>query len=91
MLMGIATRLTSDPTIKGVTDQGTLNMVCLGEFNDPKMGHRIAYCGEGKMKRKDFGMSFSMMVDGKFVVGDEVQILLEGEVIEKQPEASAHA
>jgi polyisoprenoid-binding protein YceI len=65
--MGIATRLTSDPTIKGVTDLGTLNMVRLGEFNEPKIGHRVAYRGESKINRKDFGMSFNAILDGKFV------------------------
>ncbi|MGO8947765.1 MAG: hypothetical protein ACLQUY_08900, partial [Ktedonobacterales bacterium] len=62
-----------------------------GEFNDPQMGHRIAYSGEGKINRKDFGMTFSAMLDGKWIVSDEIQISLEGELIEKpdeQPQAS---
>lgn len=78
--------LTGDLTIKGVTKPVTLNMTRLGEFNDPMMGHRIAYSGEGKVNRKDFGMNFNPVLDGKFVVSDEIQILLEGEIIEKQPE-----
>ena len=78
--------LTGDLTIKGVTKPVTLSMVRLGEFNDPMMGHRIAYSGEGKVNRKDFGMNFNPVLDGKFVVSDEIQILLEGEIIEKQPE-----
>jgi polyisoprenoid-binding protein YceI len=55
------------------------------------MGHRIAYSGQGKINRKDFGMTFSMMLDGKFIVSDEVQLLLEGELVEKQPEQSRGA
>lgn len=77
--------LTGDLTIKGVTKPVTLNMARLGEFNDPMMGHRIAYSGEGRVNRKDFGMNFNPVLDGKFVVSDEIQILLEGEIIEKQP------
>jgi polyisoprenoid-binding protein YceI len=50
------------------------------------MGHRIGYSGEGQINRKDFGMSFSPMLDGKFVVSNEVQILIEGELIERQQE-----
>jgi polyisoprenoid-binding protein YceI len=79
-------RLTGDLTIKGVTKPVTLDMVRYGEFNDPMMGHRIAYSGETKINRKDFGMNFNPMLDGKFVVSDEIQILLEGEILEKKPE-----
>ncbi len=77
--------MTGDLTIKGVTLPVTLNMVKYGEFNDPRMGHRIAYSGEGKINRKDFGMTFNMLLDGKWMVSDEVQLLLEGELVEKKP------
>src|SRR5690242_15968724 len=60
--------VTGDLTIKGVTKPTTLNMVRLGEFNDPMMGHRIGYSGETKINRKDFGMNFNPVLDGKFVV-----------------------
>jgi polyisoprenoid-binding protein YceI len=75
--------LTGDLTIKGVTHPVTFNMTMLGEFSDPHMGHRFGYSGEGKINRKDFDMSFSPMLDGKLIVSDEVQISLEGEVVEK--------
>ncbi len=78
--------MTGDLTLKGVTHPITLNMTRLGEFNAPMMGHRFAYSGEGKINRKDFGMSFSAMLDGKLVVSDEIQIHLEGEIVEKKPE-----
>ncbi len=78
--------LTGDLTIKGVTRPVTLNMNRLGEFNDPMMGHRIGYSGETKINRKDFGMNFNPVLDGKFVVSDEIQISLEGELVEKKPE-----
>jgi polyisoprenoid-binding protein YceI len=74
--------VTGDLTIKGVTKPITLNVVKYGEFNDPNMGHRIGYAAEGKVNRKDFGMSFSMMLDGKFIVSDEIQINIEGELVE---------
>lgn len=78
--------MAGDLTIKGATNPVTLNMTRLGEFNDPMMGHRFAYSGEGTISRKDFGMSFSMMLDGKLIVSDEIKILLEGEIVEKKPE-----
>ncbi|MGH7765097.1 MAG: YceI family protein, partial [Candidatus Dormibacteraceae bacterium] len=60
----------------------TLYAVNYGEFNDPNMGHRYGYSAETEIKRKDFGMSFDMMLDGKFIVSNEIKIHIEGEVVE---------
>jgi polyisoprenoid-binding protein YceI len=80
--------VTGDLTIKGVTKPVTLTLSRLGEFNDPAMGHRIGYSGSTKINRKDFGMSFNPILDGKFVVSDEITISLEGELVEQQPAAT---
>jgi polyisoprenoid-binding protein YceI len=77
-------KLTGDLTIKGVTHPVTLDGIVYGEFNDPMMGHRVGYSAEGVINRKDFGMSFSMMLDGKYIVSDEVQISIEGEIVEQK-------
>jgi len=74
--------LTGDLTIKGTTKPVTLKVVKYGEFNDPNMGHRIGYAAETTINRKDFGMQFDMMLDGKFIVSNEIQINIEGEVVE---------
>jgi polyisoprenoid-binding protein YceI len=74
--------MAGDLTIKGITRPVTLKVVKYGEFNDPMMGHRIAYAAETKINRKDFGMEFDMMLDGKFIVSHEIQINIEGEVVE---------
>jgi polyisoprenoid-binding protein YceI len=81
--------MTGDLTIKGNTRPVTLNVVKYGEFNDPMMGHRIGYSAEGRINRKDFGLTFNMMLDGKWVVSDEVQIMIEGEFVEQKQEQSA--
>src|SRR2546427_7167501 len=81
--------LTGDLTIKGVTHPVTLNVVKYGEFNDPMMGHRIGYAAETKINRKDFGMSFDAMLDGKFIVSNEVQINIEGEFVEVEAKEPA--
>src|SRR5579864_3788358 len=81
--------MTGDLTIKGNTRPVTLTVVKYGEFNDPMMGHRIGYSAEGKINRKDFGMTFDMMLDGRFIVSNEVQVLIEGEFVEKKQEQSA--
>ena len=80
--------LAGDLTIKGNTRSVTLDVTRYGEFNDPQMmGHRIAYGAQTKINRKDFGLTFNMMLDGKFVVSDEIQITIEGEIVE-QPDST---
>jgi polyisoprenoid-binding protein YceI len=79
--------LNGDLTIKGVTRPLALEVTKYGEFNDPMMGHRIAYSGHGQINRKDFGLTFNMMLDGRFVVSDEIQIMIEGELVEQKEPA----
>jgi polyisoprenoid-binding protein YceI len=83
--------MTGDLTIKGTTRPVKLDLVRYGEFNDPMMGHRIGYSAEGKINRKDFGMTFSMMLDGKWIVSEEIQLMIEGEIVEQKPEQTAGA
>jgi polyisoprenoid-binding protein YceI len=54
-----------------------------GEFNDPRMGHRISYGAETKINRKDFGMNFNAVLDGRWVVSEVIEILIEGELVER--------
>jgi polyisoprenoid-binding protein YceI len=82
-------KLTGDLTIKETTHPVVLDVVRYGEFNDPgMMGHRIAYGATTKINRKDFGLSFTMILDGRMVVSEEIQITIEGELVE-QKEAAA--
>jgi polyisoprenoid-binding protein YceI len=83
--------VTGDLTIKDVTKQVTLALTRLGEFNDPAMGHRIGYSGSTKINRTDFGMSFNPILDGKFVVSDEITIAIEGELVEQADVVPAEA
>ena len=76
--------MTGDLTIKGNTRPVTLAVVKYGEFNDPMMGHRIGYSAETQINRKDFGLTFNVMLDGKWIVSDEVQIFIEGEFVEQK-------
>jgi polyisoprenoid-binding protein YceI len=81
--------MTGDLTIKGITHPVTLNVVKYGEFSDPMMGHRIGYAAETKVNRKDFGMAFDMMLDGKLIVSHQVQINIEGELVEVEAKEPA--
>ena len=82
-------RLIGDLTVKGITNPVTLAVQRYGELNDPRMGHRIAYSAEGEINRKEFGLTVNMMADGKWVVGDEVKITIELEILEVKEEAAA--
>ncbi len=83
-------KLTGDLTIKGTTRKVTLDVVRYGEFNDPQMmGHRISYGATTKINRKDFGLSFNMVLDGRMVVSEDIQIVIEGELVEQPVEAEA--
>jgi len=82
--------LTGDLTIKGTTHPVTLDVTKYGEFNDAgMMGHRIAYGATTKINRKDFGLSFNAILDGRFVVSEEIQISIEGELVEQTEAAEA--
>jgi hypothetical protein len=55
------------------------------------MGHRIAYGATTKINRKEFGLSFNAILDGRIVVSDEIQITIEGELVEQPAEAGRRA
>jgi polyisoprenoid-binding protein YceI len=81
--------LTGDLTIKGNTRPVSLDVTRYGEFNDPgMMGHRIAYAATTKINRKDYGLSFNAILDGRLVVGEDIQIQIEGELVEQKEEAA---
>jgi len=81
--------MTGDLTIKGNTRPVTLAVVNYGEFNDPNMGHRIGYGAETQILRKDFGLNVDMLMDGRLVVGSEIQITIQGELVEANVPAAA--
>ena len=82
--------LTGDLTIKGNTKSVTLQLQRYGEMNDERMGHRVAFSAEGEINRHDFGMEFDMFADNRMVVGQEIKIFIETEVVEvKAPVAAA--
>ena len=75
-------------TIKGNAHPVTLAVVRYGEFNDQgMMGHRIAYSATTKINRKDFGLSFNAVLDGRLVVSEDIHIQIECELVEREESA----
>jgi len=82
--------LTGDLTIRGNTRPVSLDVTKYGEFNDPgMMGHRISYGAQTKINRKEFGLSFNAILDGRLVVSEEIQIATEGDLVEQKEDAAA--
>ena len=74
-----------DLTIRGETKELTLVGTFNGVAKDPWGNTRAGFTAEGTLNRKDFGMQFSKMLDnGGLMVGDEVKLLLEIEVIQEK-------
>jgi polyisoprenoid-binding protein YceI len=81
--------MTGDLTIKGNTRPVTLTLVNHGEFTDPMVGHRVGYGAETQILRKDFGLNVDTVMDGRLVLGNEIQISIEGELVEAAEELAA--
>ena len=75
-------KLTGDLTIHGVTRPITLDVTYEGRGKDPWGGERIGYAATGKIKRSDFGLMWNAALEtGGFLVGDEVKISLDIELV----------
>jgi polyisoprenoid-binding protein YceI len=83
--------VTGDLTIKGITRSVALNMHHHGEVNDERLGHRVAFNVEGQINRKEFGMDFDMLADNRLVVGHEIKLYVEVEVVEVADQTVAAA
>jgi len=79
--------VTGDLTIKGVTKPVKLTGEMVGKVKDPYGNTRAGFTAKGKINRKDFGVNFNALLEtGGLVVGDEVDLLLEIEGIERKGE-----
>lgn len=68
-----------DLTIKGVTKPIALSGAMNGPIKDMEGKKRVGFRAEGKINRKDYGVSFHKVLEtgGGLVVDDEVQIILD--------------
>lgn len=83
--------VVGDLTIHGVTREVTLAVSEItGEHNDPWGNTRIGGSASTKIKRSDFGMVWNAAIEaGGVLVGDEVKIQLEVELIKQVAAAAA--
>lgn len=79
--------VTGDLTIRGVTKSTVLKAEMLGSTNDPMLGNRIGFQATTRINRKDFGVNWNKTLDnGGLLVGEDVQIDIGVEAVEKKPE-----
>ncbi len=77
--------VTGDLTMHGVTQSIVLEVEeFTGEVSDPWGNTRRGLTASGKIDRQDFGLTWSKTLDGGgLVVGDEVRIILEVELVKE--------
>jgi polyisoprenoid-binding protein YceI len=82
-------KLVGDLTIHGVTKEVTLDIEGpTPAIKDPWGNVRAGVTGSTKINRKDFGLVWNALTEtGGLVVGDEVKITIEAELIQKSPAA----
>jgi polyisoprenoid-binding protein YceI len=82
-------KVIGDLTIRGVTKQVTFEVEGpTAPVKDPWGNIRAGVAASAKINRKDFGVAFNALTEtGGLVVGDEVKITVEAELIQQAPTA----
>jgi polyisoprenoid-binding protein YceI len=82
-------KLTGDLTIRGVTKEVTFDVEGpTASVKDPWGSIRAGVTASAKINRKDFGVAWNALTEtGGVVVGDEVKITVEAELIQQAPVA----
>ena len=82
-------KLTGDLTIRGVTKPVTVKVHFGGIVVDPYGQTKAGFEVEGKISRKEFGLVWNAMTEaGQVVVGDEIKLLSEIQLI-RQTQATS--
>ena len=80
-------RLTGDLTIRGITKPITLNVEFGGAVVDPYGQSKAGFTVQGKISRKEFGLTWSAVTEaGQVVVSDEIRIQAEVQLIQQPAE-----
>ena len=82
-------KVAGDLTIRGVTKEVTFDVEGpTPPVKDPWGNIRTGITASTKINRKDFGVAFNALTEtGAVVVGDEVKITIEAELIQQAPAA----
>ena len=78
-------KLHGDLTIRGITKPVTVNVDLAGIVVDPYGQTKAGFTVNGKISRKEFGLTWSAVTEaGNVVVGDEIKVLGEIQLVKQQ-------
>jgi polyisoprenoid-binding protein YceI len=78
-------KLAGDLTIHGVTREVVLDVESQGRTQDPWGNERSGFSAATRIKRSDYGLVWNQALEtGGVVVGDEIKILIEAELIKQK-------
>ena len=85
-------RVLGDLTIRGVTREVTLTANLEGRTKDPWGNERAGFSASGKINRHDFGLTWNQALEsGGVMVGDEVKLTIDVELVHQVAATSAAA
>lgn len=77
--------ITGDLTIKGITKSVTLNAEFSGLMTDPWGNTKVGLNLDGKINRKDFGLTYNAALEtGGVLVGEDVKLNAEIQLVEQK-------
>ena len=83
-------KVTGNLTMRGVTKPVVLDVeLPAATGKDPGGNTRKGFSATTKVNRQDYGLKWSKAVEAGPVVGDEIKIELEGELIQQAPKTSS--
>jgi len=83
-------KLHGELTIKDVTSKVAFDVIDEGQVQDPWGNARWGFSAIAKINRKDFGLSWNVALEtGGWLVGDEITISIEAELVQEQTEREA--
>ena len=78
-------KVIGDLTIRGNTHDVTLDVTLTGRGNDPWGNERAGFEAKGKISRSQFGLTWNQGLEtGGVVIGDEVKISIDVELIKQK-------
>jgi polyisoprenoid-binding protein YceI len=82
--------LVGDLTIRDVSREVVLDVSAEGRLTDPWGAERAGFSARGKIDRTDFGLTWNQALEtGGALVGNEVKITVEVELIRQTSQAAA--
>lgn len=85
-------RVLGELTIRGITRDVTLNATLEGRTKDPWGNERAGFSASGKINRHDFGLNWNQALEtGGVMVGDEVKLTIDVELVHQAAEKAAAA